>query len=196
MDLNKAYEEYDQNKGGLIVIAAFNSGSDSKCEQWDNGELSTSAVEKVKYPSISGDAGGLTINNDYGPSAYPTVILIDPARKIVENDIYPTSDIESTLKKYDIGVTEIAVNGENVSASSFAVKFLSSRQVSFISPVDGLCNLTAFSADGKKIGTLFHGYLSKGKQLISCDLAGIANGIYFPQLRLGNIRATEKIILP
>lgn len=188
-DLNKAYDDYGQNNGGLIVIAAFNSGTDAACEEWDN-------TNNVKYPSISGNGGGATINNDYNPSAYPTIILIDPDGKIVEKDIYPTNLIASTLEKYDIGGTGIEMVNNLNNSSHLSVKCINLQQVNLSIPADGTYDLAVFSADGRMLGTLSTGYLSKGEHSIAWNVKTLSHGVYFLKVSSNHMKAVEKILVP
>lgn len=89
--MNTAFTNYGCNSGEVIFIAIDDGDSDAEVLQYENdyGGL---------LPSVSGiDGGGNAVNSAYGISAYPTVILIAPDRTILEQDIYPVSNITTAL---------------------------------------------------------------------------------------------------
>jgi hypothetical protein len=94
-DINKAYTNYGSNRKNLIVISICKDGSDSTVKN-------KATLAGILYPVISGSSGGSTIFSSYGISYTPTITLINPQKKIVEKDIWPTSKLLTTLKKYSI----------------------------------------------------------------------------------------------
>jgi len=89
--MNTAFTNYGCNSGEVIFIAIDDGDSDAEVLQYENnyGGL---------LPSVSGiDGGGNAVNSAYGISAYPTVILIAPDRTILEQDIFPVSNITTAL---------------------------------------------------------------------------------------------------
>lgn len=51
----------------------------------------------VEYPTIGSNGGGGAITNQYGISAWPTVILIMPNRQIVIQDLWPISNAQTVI---------------------------------------------------------------------------------------------------
>lgn len=89
--LNQAYTDYGCNTGEVIFLSIDDGDSDAEVLQYENdyGGL---------LPSVSGnDGGGNAVNSAYGISAYPTVILIAPDQTILEQDIFPVSNITTAL---------------------------------------------------------------------------------------------------
>ena len=188
-DINDAYEEYGSNAEGLIVLAAHASGSDAQVISWDN-------TNNVKYPSFSGQNGGSSLFSTYKVGATPTLILIAPDQKIVEKDIWPISNLPSTLDKYDIGVTEISKNSNLLKIPQISLKVVSSQNLILTVPCDGIYTINTFSADGQILGTISTGLLAQGEHTIQWNSAQISRGIYFIQVGSGNLKVTEKIVLP
>jgi thiol-disulfide isomerase/thioredoxin len=89
--LNQAYTDYGCNTGEVFFISIDDGDSDAEVLQYENsyGGL---------LPSVSGnEGGGNAVNSAYGISAYPTVILIAPDHTILEQDIFPVSNITTAL---------------------------------------------------------------------------------------------------
>jgi len=101
--LNQAYTDYGCNTGDIIFISIDDGDTDAQVLQYENdyGGL---------LPSVSGiDGGGNAVNIAYGIGAYPTVVLIAPDYTIVEQDIYPVSDITSALPNAGLNMASCAV---------------------------------------------------------------------------------------
>ena len=89
--LNQAYTDYGCNTGEVVFLSMDAGDTDAQVLQYENdyGGL---------LPSISGvNGGGDAVNSIYGIGAYPTVILIAPNRTILEQDIYPVTNITTAL---------------------------------------------------------------------------------------------------
>lgn len=125
--MNTAFTNYGCNSGEVIFIAIDDGDSDAEVLQYENdyGGL---------LPSVSGiDGGGNAVNSAYGISAYPTVILIAPDRTILEQDIYPVSNITTalpnaglTIAVCDTGggatiISELTLEKENIDMRIFDV---------------------------------------------------------------------------
>ncbi|MGY8989349.1 MAG: TlpA family protein disulfide reductase [Flavobacteriales bacterium] len=89
--LNQSFTDYGCNTGEVFYISIDDGDTDAEVLQYENdyGGL---------LPSVSGiEGGGNVVNSAYGISAYPTVILIAPDQTILEQDIYPVSNITTAL---------------------------------------------------------------------------------------------------
>ena len=89
--LNQAYTDYGCNTAEVVFLSMDAGDTDAQVLQYENdyGGL---------LPSISGnDGGGNAVNSIYGIGAYPTVILIAPDHTILEQDIYPVTNITTAL---------------------------------------------------------------------------------------------------
>ena len=73
-----------------MEITCRNTDTDEVCQTW----CQTYGVE---YPTISGPAGGVTICNQYGIPAYPTVILIAPDHQILIQDLWPINNAQTII---------------------------------------------------------------------------------------------------
>jgi thiol-disulfide isomerase/thioredoxin len=101
--LNQAYTDYGCNTGQVVFISIDNGDSDTEVLQYENSYAGL-------LPSVSGnDGGGNAVVLAYGIGAYPTVVLIAPDRTILEQDIYPVSNIVSALPNAGLNVASCAV---------------------------------------------------------------------------------------
>jgi len=89
--INQSFSDYGCNTGEVFYISIDAGDTDAQVLQYeyDYGGL---------LPAVSGiDGGGDAVNSLYGIGAYPTVVLIAPDYTIIEQDIYPVSNITSAL---------------------------------------------------------------------------------------------------
>ena len=115
--LNQSFTDYGCNTGEVFYISIDDGDTDAEVLQYelDYGGLLT---------SVSGiEGGGNAVNSAYGISAYPTVILIAPDQTILEQDIFPVSNITTALPNAGLNmavcdtgsstaITEIALEKE------------------------------------------------------------------------------------
>jgi thiol-disulfide isomerase/thioredoxin len=103
--LNQAYTDYGCNTSEVVFISIDNGDSDAEVLQYENsyGGL---------LPSVSGnDGGGNTVTSTYGISAWPTVILIAPNQTILEQDIWPVSNITTALPNAGLNMAPCDTGG-------------------------------------------------------------------------------------
>ena len=89
--LNQSFTDYGCNLGEVFYISIDAGDTDAEVLQYeyDYGGL---------LPAVSGiDGGGDAVNSTYGIGAYPTVVLIAPDYTIIEQDIYPVTNITTVL---------------------------------------------------------------------------------------------------
>ena len=92
--LSEAYELFGCNTADLYVIAVNTGDTDAECIQFDQ-------TYGVDFPCISGvEGGGTAINSTYGIGAYPTYILIAPNHDIVEQDMWPISNVGTFINYF------------------------------------------------------------------------------------------------
>jgi thiol-disulfide isomerase/thioredoxin len=96
--LNQSFIDYGCNTGEIFYISIDNDNTDAEVLQYelDYGGL---------LPSVSGiEGGGNAVISAYGISAYPTVILIAPDHTILEQDIFPVSNITTALPSHGLNM--------------------------------------------------------------------------------------------
>ena len=184
-NINAEYEKYGSNQGGLFVLAAHSGGDDAAIQSWDN-------TNNVQFPSISGSSGGSSIFSTYQVGATPTIILIAPDQEIVEQDIWPISELIPTLEKYNF--TGIMQNTA-FNLSEFTIGKVSSQKINISVPVDGAYDLSVYTVNGKMIERVFGGYLAKGIHAVSWNENTFAEGVFLFQIRHEEFKKNKKVTI-
>ena len=86
----ESYYAMGCNMHDVFYMEIATGDSNAACLNWVN-------TYGVEYPTISGEAGGTQICNQYSIGAYPTVILIAPDRSIVINDLWPINNAQTDI---------------------------------------------------------------------------------------------------
>ena len=86
----ESYYSMGCNMHDVFYMEIATGDSDAACLNWVN-------TYGVEYPTISGQAGGTTICNQYQIGAYPTLIVIAPDRSIVINDLWPINNAQTVI---------------------------------------------------------------------------------------------------
>ncbi len=161
------YAEYSKNSAGLILLELYMNGTDTEIIDYDK-------KEGVTFPSVSGETGGADVIMKYingGGMAFPTVAVIAPDKKIVENyDVYNSfyDDLSGDLKKYNIDMTGIdaaTTKGDGICGIEFHGATTDCFRVT-VSEC-GRYEFTLFSVDGKVVSTITNRYYTKGSHTIN-----------------------------
>ena len=86
----ESYYAMGCNMHDVFYMEIAMGDSDAACLNWVN-------TYGVEYPTISGQAGGTDICNQYGITQYPTVILIMPNHQIAIQDLWPIDNAQSII---------------------------------------------------------------------------------------------------
>ncbi|PKP22117.1 MAG: hypothetical protein CVU05_05290 [Bacteroidetes bacterium HGW-Bacteroidetes-21] len=89
--INQSYMDFGCNTNNVIFIGINNGNSISEV-------LAYEATYGATYPSIAGLSGGTAITDDYGVSAFPTIIMIAPNHDIIEQDIWPVDPLTDVVE--------------------------------------------------------------------------------------------------
>ncbi len=150
----QAYQRLGCNQHEVFFMEVTYTDNASAATNWCN-------QYGVEYPTISRENGGMTIDYQYGISAYPTVILIAPDRSFAISDLWPISSAQSIINalapfgiqehECTTGVTEQVpsegklypnpadgfITLEDMSTTSCLVYDLSGRQIGQYKNLDG-----------------------------------------------------------
>lgn len=85
-----AYRAFGCNRHDVVFLEVDDGDSEQACQNWIN-------QYGVEYPTLSGDAGGTGICNQYLVNSFPTVILIAPDRSIVIRDLWPLDNLQMVI---------------------------------------------------------------------------------------------------
>jgi hypothetical protein len=97
---NELYEMYGCNEADLVCIMIDN-GNDSNAEV--AAYLAAHSGGFPAPPAISGESGSYPVDSDFGVTLYPTYCLIDPSNIMVNNDIWPVSDVNTFIDAFPAG---------------------------------------------------------------------------------------------
>ena len=86
----ESYYAMGCNQHDVFYMEIATGDSDEACLNWVN-------TYGIEYPTISGQAGGTTICNQYQIGAYPTLILIRPDHQIVIQDLWPINNAQTII---------------------------------------------------------------------------------------------------
>ena len=124
----ESYYSMGCNMHDVFYMEIATGDSDAACLNWVNNY-------GVEYPTISGEAGGTAICNQYQIPAYPTLILIAPNRSIVIQDLWPISNAQTViaaleqhgLEQHDCNTPsydpQVSISIDNVTATEVSVTF-------------------------------------------------------------------------
>lgn len=90
--VDQFYKKYGCNSGNVIVLGN-ESDPATTLALLHAFETSSGLDPANTYPSTYGSIGGAANSTTYGVGAYPTIILIGPDKKMINNDVWPVSSI-------------------------------------------------------------------------------------------------------
>ncbi len=100
--IDEFYHKYGCNQGNVIVLGNEGDGTNAQLFTFIFGAGGDTADT---YPQWSGlEGGGDAIDNLYNPAAYPTIILVGPDTRMVNNDIWPIPSITAIEAAFPSGV--------------------------------------------------------------------------------------------
>ena len=189
--------KYGENKAGLFIICLYGDGNDNAAKSFNN-------TNGIKFPTVSGSGGGSGVFNKYFPaviSSTPTYALVDPDKKVVEKNVYPTGNVLlSMLNKYDIQGTGITYEkkqqaGEKGDLSGMSI-WQNNREhsVQMIVRDAGMYALRAFSVNGKEIGSIGNTYFGAGTHQILFDFRLYSHSVTLFEVRYKNLKIIKKVI--
>lgn len=160
--------------------------------------------EGVTFPSVSGDAGTGDVIMQYingGGMAFPTVAVIAPDKKIVENyEAYNSfyDNLSGDLEKYNINATAISnavPDGYGSSQPEMIINSITAGKIELFIPHDGRYTLTVYTVDGKKLQVLCDKVFTHGNHTIVCNLEQFAGSVLFLKGSSGHNSVVKKFIM-
>jgi thiol-disulfide isomerase/thioredoxin len=181
---NELHEKYGCNNGDLFTIS-LDTGD-------DNAEVlafeATYGGTHSPAPAVSGtQGGGNAVNSTYGPSAYPTYVLIGPDNRFINIDVWPVSSVASFEGAFPAGsgITPqscaVAVTPAQVAAIPVGISpnpAMGSTKVSLNFPTDGNANLEVFDLAGARVTSVNLGLVKSGAQVQTLDISQLSAGAY------------------
>ncbi len=173
------------------------NGTDSEIIEYDK-------KEGVIFPSVSGSAGAGDVIMKYingGGMAFPTVAVIAPDRKIVENyDAYNSyyDDLSKALKKYPIDQTMISdpVPADNIICQEgMIINAITAGTIELYISNEGHYTLHAYSLDGKRLLAICDQVFSRGNHRVACNLGQLAGKVVILKGSSGHNSVVKKFVM-
>ena len=158
----QSYQAFGCNMHDVFYMEISDRDSDALCQSWTTNY-------GVEYPTISGTAGGAAIDNQYGISSYPTIILIAPDHSIVINDLWPINNVQNIITALEShGVTQQSCNPQDV-MPNFTGTDLDGNEIHLYDILDGgqAVLINFFLSDDN--GALFMPFLIEAYSLFGCN---------------------------
>ena len=169
----QAYTALGCNRHDVFFMEISDRDSDALCQTWTQNY-------GVEYPTISGAAGGATINDQYLIPSYPTVILIAPDHSIVINDLWPIYNAQTvinSLAPYGIEQHDCGDSVEELAADGFTL-FPNPVNECLMIRGENLGNVGVYNALGQVIFEDF------ATDELNVNTSNYENGVYF--VKIGN----------
>ncbi|MEZ5045698.1 MAG: T9SS type A sorting domain-containing protein [Chitinophagaceae bacterium] len=184
------YHKYGCNTGNVIVLGneSDNAGTYANLLSFYAGAGVTDT--NANYPSGPGTFGTNAANaNLYGISAYPTIVLIGPDKKMINNDIWPVADLTSIEAAFPSGVLT-PKSCDPTSVSNFALQSVRL----YPNPANNLLHI-----EGEHIQALRIQDLTGKTVLVSpftrdLDISSLVSGVYFIQISSDQEKRTLSFI--
>lgn len=154
------------------------------CGDGTDNSVSTLAKQAgFKCPVISGSSGGSTICGKYPHSATPTIILINPLKKVVEKDIWPATNLPTTLAKYPINTTALLNTDKGMLATNDKVKVLAVSKHGIFLDVKsaGMYSIKIVDVQGR-VNCAFSGNLTAGNNEIGWNGNALSHKVLFVEI--------------
>lgn len=173
------------------------NGSDNEIIEYDK-------KEGVIFPSVSGDAGAGDVIMKYvngGGMLFPTVAVIAPDKKIVENyDGYNSyyDDLSKNLKKYPVDQTVISdaiPEGCGAGQSAMIINSITTGSVKLFIQQEGRYTLKAYSIDGKQLGVLCDRIFTRGNHTVFCNLEPFAGKVLLLKGQSGHNSVVKTFVM-
>jgi thiol-disulfide isomerase/thioredoxin len=187
------YKKYGCNSGNVIVLGneCDAAGTLSDLHGFDaSAGLDTSNSYPTTYGTIGGSANATT----YGIPAYPTIVLIGPDKKMINNDIWPISAVSDIENKFASGILTpkaCAPASVNNVASVQANMNLFPNPANDILTVscDNITDIIIYNQIGSKVMTLNH-LKNLDKKMI--DISSLSSGIYVVEVNTLNGKGIDR----
>ncbi|HRO40524.1 MAG TPA: redoxin domain-containing protein [Flavobacteriales bacterium] len=191
---SQLHETYGCNAGDLVVLS-INQGVDNDAEviAYEN----TYGGSFQHAPAASSDGASAAVKTAFGVNAFPTYCLIGPDNKMVQNDIWPVSSMQSYVNAFPAastitpqacaaaGVDEV---GAGLTSSVWPVPSVGTVHVEL--PATGTVQAELRDAAGRLVRT------ERFDGPHDMDLSALADGQYTLALRdAAGARSIHRVVL-
>ncbi len=195
--MNGFWEDYGCNLWGLIVLGIDYKDNDAKLIAWDN-------KYGVKFPSAGKDGGADVAESQFtNMGGYPAYRLISPERKIVaKQNGFPFYGIKQAIdnggvQEHDCDTpnTEIVLKSSKPRVGDITIKCVSTGKLSLSVMAEGYYSFKFYASDGRIVNAIEQKHFTRGTYVVGSKDYRPAAGMLFVEVRTGNRRITEKVLL-
>jgi len=192
--IDEFYKKYGCNSGNVIVLGneCDAAGTLSTLHGFDaSAGLDTSNTYPTTYGTIGGSGNGTT----YGIGAYPTIILVGPDKKMINNDIWPISNIADIESKFPAGVLvpkacAAPASTSNVENTSFSFQLVPNPASDIMTvKAESMNDILIYNQVGSTMLS-FHNLNQSNQKTL--DLSSLAVGVYLIEVNSAKGKATMK----
>jgi thiol-disulfide isomerase/thioredoxin len=186
------YTKYGCNTGDVFVLG-IESDANSTLAQLQTFKTNAGIPEN-SFPNVLGSQGGSGVRGQYGVSAFPTIILVGPDRKMINNDIWPISSVATFEAAFPAG----SITPKSCSAASLDQNALEANLSIYPNPVSELLNIqvdyiqnvSIYDASGKTVFTNAYNNIDQ----IALNVSDFETGIYIVTVSTSNGVVTSRFV--
>lgn len=187
--INEFYRKYGCNNYDIVVLGIEGDGTTAQTQTFED---TNGGSAEYPTPNVSGlNGGGDAVHNQYGASAYPTIVLIGADGKFKNIDIWPISSVatienavssnggsaalvvRSCSSTADLQEMEMTQNSIYPNPSQGNLNFKIS------SPVNTELELNVYSIQGQKLASIPNQKVIAGENDLVFDMNLLSEGHYF-----------------
>lgn len=182
--IHNFYTKYGCNQGDVFVLG-IESDPNSTLANLQSFKNSA-GLPSNSFPNVLGSQGGSTVRNTYGIAAFPTIVLIGPDRKMINNDIWPISGVVTLENAFPSGaISEMSCSALSVDQSAMEanLNIYPNPATDFLNiAIDFIQNVSIYDATGKTIMTKAYNNIDQ----IEIDVTDFENGLYIITVATAN----------
>jgi len=193
---NEFYDKYGCNSGDVYCLT-MNNGSDNDAEVIAYEQTYGGSFNHA--PAVSADGGAGAVNTAFGIGAFPTVVLIGPDNKLIEQDIFPISSVATLEGTFPTGFSPSpmacsfagVVTNKLEELTVYPNPSSDNVNISFSSSDATDVEVSIFNLLGEKIKTI-NTTSSIGSNNININVNDFTVGQYIIQIQKNNKLTTTK----
>ncbi len=188
------YKKYGCNSGNLIVLGNESDPAGTLADL-HSFDASAGIDTNNSYPSTYGIIGGGANGTTYGVSAYPTIILIGPDKKMINNDIWPISSMADIEAKFPTG-SGISPKACAAPTAVASVKNENLQVVLSPNPVNDQLTIQSEQLVSvtimNQIGSVLQSVKLNEVDQTSIDVSSLSQGIYLVEVKTSKGTSVKK----
>lgn len=190
--IQEFYTKYGCNQGDVFVLGIECDPSATTAMR--NSFKSSAGLPTNSFPIVMGNKQGADVKSQFGVAAHPTVIIIGPDRKMMNNDVYPISGVASIESAFPSG----SINVKSCGVASSEQNAIQANLHVYPNPVadvlnvkiEYIQNVSIYDASGKTIFTSAYNNIDQ----LELDVRDFDNGLYIISVATANGVITSRFM--